>query len=74
MRRRIFFEECEHPGDLENYKQDLISAGASIVESQIEYDSESATVLIEVEGNDMTDFILAFQMTDSYEFATFKQP
>lgn len=72
MRVKIEFEECEHPGDLENYKQDLINCDATIVESKLDYEDETAIVIIEVE--DYNRFMDNFGITTSYDFATFRQP
>jgi hypothetical protein len=65
MRKAITFSECEHDGDVNNYKQDLIDSGATIIEVNPDFDSEEVTIVIDYEK----DFIDKFKETNSYDFA-----
>jgi hypothetical protein len=66
---RIYFDECEHSGDLNNYKGDLVKSGARIVAVNPNYDSEDAIILVEVK--DKEDFDEKFSATESFDFATY---
>lgn len=64
----ITFSECEHRGDLNNYIGDLVDAGARILSSGLNTDSEEGWVCIEV--SDREAFDKAFEATDSYDFSS----
>lgn len=66
---RIYFDECEHSGDLNNYKGDLVNSGARIVAANPDYEEEVASILVEVQ--DKTAFDQKFAATESFEFATY---
>ena len=48
MKATIYFHECEHNSDLENYLNDLKDSGADILSSNLDYEEETAEVKIEV--------------------------
>lgn len=64
----VYFHECEHEGDLNNYITDLREAGASILSSSCNSDAESGVVRIGVK--DLASFLSKFKETDSYEFSS----
>ena len=68
MKKIITFTECEHDGDAENYKQDLIKSGATIIEADMDSDNEEITITIECDKY----FVDEFKKTESYEFAFFQ--
>lgn len=70
-RLAVYFCECAHGGDLEAYQSDLISAGAKVGDSRINYEEEVARVEVEVANTD--EFLAKFKETDSYEFATIRK-
>jgi hypothetical protein len=63
---RLTFSECEHDGDLDNYKDDIISSGGKIVDSGVNHDEESGWVKVEIEDKDA--FLAKFRETDAYGF------
>ena len=63
----ILFHECEHPGDLNNYIDDITSCGGNIIDKELHYDSETALVDVSVEDKD--EFITNFKKTDAFDFA-----
>jgi hypothetical protein len=67
----ISFSECEHYGDLDNYKDDLRYSGAIVLSSQINHDAEEGSV--EVEIKDKKEFISKFKQTNSYGFSNLCQ-
>ena len=64
----ITFTECEHRGDLNNYIGDLVEAGARILSSNVNHDTEEGNVCVEV--SDREAFDKAFKATDSYNFSS----
>ena len=62
----LYFSECEHNGDLQNYVTDVRNSGATIVESRCDTDQETGIVKIEVP--DVEDFKTKFKETDSHGF------
>jgi hypothetical protein len=65
MKKLTFnFFDCEHPGDLEWYRNDLIKSGARIISQSINYDAEECTIVAEID--DKETFLKAFIETDSY--------
>lgn len=65
MKKRIYFFNCEHPGDLETYKSELQDCGAKIIYEEPDYSEEAVMFIIEVEDYDT--FIEKFRLTDSIE-------
>ena len=63
----INFFECEHDGDMERYREDLIESGAKIIRSDSNFNEESCGVVIEVK--DISEFKQKFALTDSYGFS-----
>jgi hypothetical protein len=62
----VTFSECEHDGDLDNYKEDIIKCGGKILSSSLDSDEETGTVVFEVE--DKIIFRNKFIDTDTWEF------
>ena len=60
MTIEILFHECEHPGDLNNYIDDITSSGGDIISKEIYYDSETALVEISVENKN--EFVTTFRL------------
>jgi hypothetical protein len=60
------FSECEHDGDLDNYKTDIINSGGKIVDSGVNHDEETGWVRFETE--DKEAFMKKFRETDAYGF------
>lgn len=65
MKTTMYFSECEHDGDLDNYVSDIINCGGKIISSQINHDEETARVEIEYEPG----FVEKFKKTDSIDFS-----
>ena len=63
---RLSFYECEHYGDMQNYISDMVNCGAKIINSELDTDDETCTIIYSVE--DQEEFIKKFIETDSYEF------
>lgn len=68
MRAWLTFYECEHQGDLAHYETDLERAGAIVVESSVEEDSEVGRVLVEFD--DRAVFVAAFRETPAADFCS----
>jgi hypothetical protein len=64
----ITFTECEHAGDLENYKADLTDSGATVLSSTENFHEEECTITVQI--TDYEDFIRRFEDTDAYEFSS----
>jgi len=62
----LSFSECEHDGDLDNYKGDIISSGGKIVDSGVNHNEETGWVKVEIEDKDA--FLAKFRETDAYGF------
>jgi hypothetical protein len=62
----LIFSECEHEGDLDNYLSDINKSGGRVLQSEINYDSEEATVVIEYEED---DFLEKFINTNAFQFS-----
>jgi len=65
----VSFYECEHEGDLENYVEDLLTAGAKVLATTLNEQAETGSATIEVA--DRAAFIKRFQLSNSYGFASF---
>lgn len=70
-RREVHFYECEHDGDLDNYANDLMESGATVVSSSCNHEAETGIIVIEV--SDFASFINKFKETDSFGFSSIKQ-
>jgi hypothetical protein len=68
MQKTIYFYECEHDGDLENYKADVIASGAKIINAHLDPHAEEGVITIECE--DIWKFKERFILTDSYVFSS----
>ncbi len=66
VRFRIDFRECEHDGDLDNYIYDIVESGGTVINKQIDYDEETAWVIVEADNKD--DFFEKFEHTNAYDF------
>jgi hypothetical protein len=60
------FSECEHEGDLENYKTDIINSGGKIVDSGVDHEAEEGWIRFETDDKDA--FMVKFKQTDAYGF------
>ena len=67
MEISITFSECEHDGDLENYKEDLRTSGAIVKRSRVNEEEETGEIIVEVE--DRVAFFDKFKETEGYEFS-----
>jgi hypothetical protein len=65
MKKRIYFENCEHSGDLENYKMELTNCGAKILFEEPDYSEETVLFVIEVEDYEV--FLQKFRLTDEID-------
>lgn len=63
---RLSFYECEHNQDMQNYISDMVNCGAKIINSELDSDDETCTIIYSVE--DQEEFIKKFIETDSYDF------
>jgi uncharacterized protein YbcV (DUF1398 family) len=68
MTTRVHFDECEHYGDLSNYRADLIGSGAGVVNSEIDLEEETCVFTIEVD--DLDRFMERFEKTQGYELSS----
>jgi hypothetical protein len=60
------FSECEHQGDLDNYKTDVQNSGGVILDSGVDSDNEEGWMKVSIEDKDA--FMLKFKQTDAYGF------
>lgn len=60
------FYECEHNGDLDRYKDDIVKCGGKIISAVINDEEEEGTIVFEVP--DKPSFIEKFKLTDSWQF------
>lgn len=67
----VYFHECEHEGDLDNYITDLQNSGASVLSSSCDSDEETGVVKIRVK--DFNSFLTKFKETDSYGFSSLEK-
>ena len=58
----IKFYECEHNGDLDNYKSDIRDSGGKILNSGLNYEAETGWVEVEIDDK----FWERFKQTDAY--------
>jgi len=49
MKAVLYFSECEHNGDLDEYLSDIRNCGGKILDSKINYEAETAKVEIEID-------------------------
>lgn len=64
----ITFNECEHAGDLENYKADLTDSGVTVLSSTENFHEKECTITIQI--SDYESFIKKFEDTDAYRFSS----
>lgn len=65
MKTTIYFSECEHDGDLDNYKTDIVNSGGIVISSKINSEAETAAVEVEFQSG----FSDKFRETDSFQFS-----
>jgi hypothetical protein len=65
---RIHFYECEHYGDLDNYKSDIIESGGRILNAELNYEAETAWVDVEIDET----FMPKFKKTDACAFSNYQ--
>lgn len=69
MKKTVYFTECEHMGDLNNYVDDLVESGATIISKNITPEDEEGRVVIEVQDEQWENFITKFEETNSFDFS-----
>ena len=62
----LIFSECEHEGDLDHYIDDITKSGGKVLMSKINYDTESAEVVVEYEED---EFLEKFINTNAFQFS-----
>ena len=67
-RINLRFSECEHLGDVDTYKEDVINSGGVIRSESLDVDAEECTIVIDTVNPN--SFMAKFRHTDSYGFAT----
>ena len=67
MKVTLEFYEVEHEEDLHNVEYDITCSGGTVLESNINFDAETAEILIEIDGS-IQDFRDKFKETESYGF------
>lgn len=63
------FRNCEHGGDLARFEDDVVAAGASVVEADVDLDAERGIITAEVEDKDYDTFLAKFKATRAYDFS-----
>jgi len=66
----VYFYECEHGGDLDNYANDLRESGANVLRASCNHETE--TGVIEIEINDKEKFMKAFSKTESFGYSSLR--
>ena len=65
MKAVLYFSECEHDGDLDEYISDIVNCGGKVLDREINYDAETAKVEIEIDET----FAEKFKQTNAFEFS-----
>jgi hypothetical protein len=60
------FSECEHQGDLDNYKADVQNSGGVILNSGVDHENEQGWITVSIKDNNA--FLEKFKQTDAYGF------
>ena len=60
----LYFNECEHDGDLENYKKDIVKSGGIVIATEIFDQQEVCSIRVRYYDN----FWKNFEKTDAYDF------
>ena len=71
MKTTLYFTECEHNGDLQNYIEDIQLSGGRIIDTDIDIHEETCSIKFEFDNKD--EFLKNFMVTDSYEFSNLNQ-
>ena len=68
----VHFTECEHAGDLDNYRSDLLASGAEVVRASLAdcEDCEEGVIFIKVLKTEWDAFMAKFRQTDSFAFSS----
>lgn len=66
MQFTINFYECEHNGDLDNYKDNVRESGGDILNSGLDYEAEIGWVKVQVDN--IEDFKEKLSKTDAWDF------
>jgi len=61
---KLYFYECEHEGDLGNYKEDVRDSGGKILNSGLNYEAETGWLEVEIDDK----FWERFKQTNSYGY------
>lgn len=64
---KIYFYECEHYGDLDNYIIDIKKCNGKVIHYSVDYDNEIGLVVIE--HDNLTMFLDEFKKTEAYQFS-----
>lgn len=64
---RIHFYECEHEGDLGDYKEDIRACGGRILNSGLNYEAETGWVDVEIDDT----FMPKFKQTSACGFSNY---
>ena len=67
MKFNIYFSECEHEGDLDNYADDIRKADGIVISSSLDTGSEEGRITVET--SDFKSFLERFKQTESYDFS-----
>ena len=67
MTFNIYFSECEHDGDLDNYADDIRKADGIVVSTLLDYDGEEGKITVET--SDFKSFMEKFKQTKSYDYS-----
>lgn len=65
MKATLYFYECEHNGDLDEYISDIVKSGGKILDKKINYEAETARVDVEIDET----FAEKFRTTRAFGFS-----
>ena len=65
-RTTIYFSECEHQGDLDEYIKDIVASGGKVIDFRINTEEERAMVQVDILDD---DFAERFKKTNAYDFS-----
>lgn len=65
-RTTIYFTECEHNGDLDEYIDDITRSGGKVTDAKINIEEETAMVHVDIFDD---DFAERFRKTNAFDFS-----
>jgi predicted enzyme related to lactoylglutathione lyase len=65
-RTTIYFSECEHNGDLDEYIEDIEKSGGKVIHAAINTEEETAMCQVDIIDD---DFAERFKKTNAYDFS-----